>query len=239
MPPDVLFRALPHWGYSLAVQLCKLLLVPVLSCGLFTQGASAQTSSQAPERPTSDPYTGDLAIFEDPERDEKLQVERVMDLLDISSGSRVADIGAGSGWFTVRSARRVGAEGVVYAVEINRDYIRHIKRRAVKEKLPQIRTILGKPADPLLPKSGVDAVLLLKTYHEIAKPVPFLRRVRDAMRPNARLGVIDKNGIGSDHGVNADVVIKEAEEAGFELVEQHDFVKADEVDYFLIFERRP
>jgi ubiquinone/menaquinone biosynthesis C-methylase UbiE len=220
------------------VQVCKLLLVPVLSWFLFSQGSSGQTGLKAPERPTSDPYVGDLAIFEAPDRAEKLQIERVMDLLDISRGSRVADIGAGSGWFAVRSARRVGAEGVVYAVEINRDYLRHIKRRALKEKLPQIRTILGKPADPLLPKSGVDAVLLLKTYHEIEKPVPFLQRLREAMRPNARLGIIDKNGIGSDHGVNADVVIMEAAEAGFEVVEQHDFVKGDDVNYFLIFEAR-
>ena len=161
-----------------------------------------------------------------------------MDLLDISTGSRVADIGAGSGWFTVRSARRVGADGVVYAVEINRAYVRHIRQRAADEKLPQIRTILGKRDDPLLPKRGVDAVLLLKTYHELSKPVALLRRVREAMRPNARLGIIDRNGIGSDHGVHADVVIKEAAEAGFDLVEQHDFVKADEVDYFLIFEPR-
>ncbi|MBA2243196.1 MAG: SAM-dependent methyltransferase, partial [Chthoniobacterales bacterium] len=79
------------------------------------------------------------------------------------------------------------------------------------------------------------AVLLLKTYHEIAEPIALLRKVREAMRSGARLGVIDKNGIGSDHGLNAAVVIREAKEAGFSLVEQHDFVKGDGMDYFLIF----
>ena len=216
----------------------KRLLIQLLGFVLIAASVRGQTGAKPPERPTSDPYTGDLAIFEDPERDEKLQVERVMDLLGIKSGARVADIGAGSGWFTVRSARRVGPDGVVYAVEINRAYLRHIKRRAKKQQLPQIRTILGKADNPLLPANSVDAVLLLKTYHEIAKPVPLLRRVREAMRPGARLGIIDRNGIGSDHGVNADVVISEAAEAGFALVEQHDFVKGDQVDYFLIFEPR-
>lgn len=190
------------------------------------------------QRPTSEPYKGDLAIFENPERAQKLQVEGVMDLLGIKRGSHVADIGAGSGWFTVRSARRAGTEGIAYAVEINPEYIRHIKRRAKREKLSNIRTILGKPDDPMLPRSSVDAALLLKTYHEIAQPVTFLRRLWPALRSGARLGVIDKNGKGDDHGVNADVVIKEAAQAGFALVAQHDFVKSDGVDYFLIFRLR-
>ena len=192
----------------------------------------------AVERPTSEPYKGDLAIFESPERARKLQVDRVMDLLGIKRGSHVADIGAGSGWFTVRSARRVGTGGSVYAVEINPEYLRHIKRRAKRERLANIRTILGKPDDPMLPRNSVDAVLLLKTYHEIAQPIAFLRRLRPALRPGARLGIIDRNGKGDDHGVNADVVIKEAGQAGFALVAQHDFVKSDSVDYFLIFTLR-
>src|SRR5687767_564223 len=192
----------------------------------------------AAERPTSEPYQGDLAIFEGAERAQKLQVERVMDLLGIKRGSWVADIGAGSGWFTVRSARRVGNEGVVYAVEINPQYIRHIKRRAKREKLANIRTILGKADDPLLPRTSIDAVLLLKTYHEIAHPVAFLRRLRPALRRGARLGIIDRGGKGDDHGVNADVVVQEAAQAGFTLIAQHDFVKSDGVDYFLVFKAR-
>ena len=186
-------------------------------------------------RPTSEPYKGDLAIFEDPKRAENLQIERVMDLLRIKPGARVADIGAGSGWFTVRSARRVGETGRVYAVEINKDYICHIQERARDEKLPNVQTILGKADDPLLAAKSIDAVMLLKTYHEIAEPIALLRHVRKAMRPNALLGIIDRNGNGADHGLNADVVIKEAASAGFELVEQYDFVKADGLDYFLIF----
>lgn len=192
----------------------------------------------AAERPTSEPYKGDLAIFEDPERAQKLQVDRVMDLLGIKRGSHLADIGAGSGWFTVRGARRVGRDGIVYGVEINPTYVRHIKRRAKREKLPNIRTVLGKPDDPLLPQSSVDAALLLKTYHEIARPIAFLRRLRPALRPGARLGIIDKNGKGDDHGLDADIVIKEAAQAGFALVAQHDFVKGDKMDYFLIFKVR-
>ena len=190
------------------------------------------------QRPTSEPYTGDLSIFENADRAQKLQIDRVMDLLGMERGSHVADIGAGSGWFTVRSARRVGTEGIVYAVEINPQYVRHIRRRAKREKLSNIQTLLGKSNDPRLPRSSVDVAFLLKTYHEIAHPIAFLRRLRAALRPGARLGIIDKNGKGDDHGVNAEVVIKEAAQAGFTLAAQHDFVKGDDVDYFLIFNVR-
>ncbi len=200
--------------------------------------APAQPRADRIERPTSQPYRGELSIFEDPQRDEKLQVQRVLDLLGIKAGSAVADIGAGSGWFTVRSARRVGASGRVYAVDINRAYLDHIQRRAKKEKLPMITTVLGKPDDPKLPAASVDAVLLLKTYHELAQPIALLRNLRAALRPGARLGIIDRKGKGDDHGLDAAVVIREAKRAGYALSAQHDFVKGDDVDYFLIFQAR-
>jgi predicted methyltransferase len=195
--------------------------------------------AQRVTRPTSKPYTGDLSIFEDPERAERLQINRVMEILKIKQGSNVADIGAGSGWFTVRAARRVGTSGNVYAVEINRDYLKHIEARAVKEKLSNIHTVLGKEDDPLLEPNSIDAVLILKTYHEIAQPILLLAHLREAMRPGALLGIIDKNGNGKNHGINREVVIKEAGEAGFSLVDQYDFVKPDGMDYFLVFRAGP
>jgi len=198
------------------------------------QGPAAQ--SDRITRPTSEPYKGDLSIFENPGRDERLQINRVMDLLGIKEGSGVADIGAGSGWFTVRAARRVGTSGTVYAVEINPGYLRHIEQRAKQEHLPGIRTVLGKEDDPMLPAQSVDAVLILKTYHEIAQPVRLLMRLRDAMRPGALLGIIDRYGNGGDHGIDSKTVIDEAGRAGFRLVSQYDFVKGDGMDYFLVLE---
>jgi SAM-dependent methyltransferase len=199
---------------------------------------SAQTQTRDDERidrPTSQPYTGSLSIFEDPKREEKLQIGRVMDLLKIKEGSNVADIGAGSGWFSVRAARRVGASGTVYAVDINRDYLNYIDERAKKESLPNIRTILGREDDPLLPADSVDAVLILKTYHEIAKPLRLMRLLRKSLRAGALVGIIDRNGRGDDHGLDQPIVVKELERAGYALVDTYDFVKPDGMDYFLIF----
>jgi len=213
------------------------ILLPCLLSLLIASQVAAQNSSSAksPSRPTSTPYTGDLSIFESPGREQRLQIGRVMDILGISAGKSVADIGAGSGWFTVRAARRVGHDGTVYAVDINPEAISHIDRRAHDESLSNIKTILSKSDDPLLPKDAIDAVLLLKTYHEVADPVSLLLHLRPSLRPGARLGIIDRNGNGTDHGVGRDVIIEEAAKAGFHLQKTYDFVKADKVDYFLVF----
>jgi ubiquinone/menaquinone biosynthesis C-methylase UbiE len=176
-----------------------------------------------------------LSIFESPGREDRLQITRVMDILSIRTGKSVADIGAGSGWFTVRAAKRVGASGAVYAVDINPEAVRYISDRAGKEKLANVKAILSKPDDPLLPRDSVDAVLLLKTYHEVAHPVELLRNLRGALRAGAKVGIIDRNGNGEDHGIGSDVVIREAKEAGYRLMEKYDFVKGDKMDYFLVF----
>src|ERR1700730_15368550 len=200
---------------------------------------SAQSPAQAPaaapgeHRGTSEPYTGDLSIFDSPGRDKRLQINRVMDILGIAPGKTVADIGAGSGWFTVRAAKRVRDTGTVYAVDINPEAIRYIESRIRKENLRNVKPILGKPDDPLLPAT-VDAVLLLKTYHEVAEPIELLRNLRPSLAAGARVGVIDRNGNGENHGVARDIVIREANQAGYQLLEQDDFVK-DGMDYFLVF----
>jgi predicted methyltransferase len=213
----------------------RLLILALLLCPGIVLSAAAQSAQSSPPRKTSKPYTGDLSVFESPGRDERLQINRVMDILGIGPGKNVADIGAGSGWFTVRAAKRVTASGTVYAVDINPEAVRYIDDRAEKEQLHNIKTILSKPDDPLLPANTIDAVLLLKTYHEVARPIDLLRNLHRSLRPGAKVGVIDRNGNGENHGVERDVVIKEALQAGYELIGQYDFVKGDDMDYFLIF----
>src|SRR5271168_4318860 len=117
--------------FRIRIALCTLLLL-VSPASLLTQSAPAEN------RKTSTPYTGDLSIFDSPGRDERLQVNRVMDILGIGAGKNVADIGAGSGWFTVRASRRVGDAGKVYAVDINPEAIRYIRDRAQKENLHNV-----------------------------------------------------------------------------------------------------
>ena len=199
--------------------------------------ASSQTApNDNINRPRSEPYTGDLSIFEDAKRDENLQISRVMDVLKISEGKSVADIGAGSGWFSTRAAKRVGASGKVFAVEINQDYINYINDRAKRENLPNIQTILGTEDDPKLPENSVDAVLILKTYHEIGQPIKVLENLRKSLKKDALIGIIDRNGNGDDHGIKKETVVEELKRAGFALKDDYDFVKPDGMDYFLVFQ---
>jgi ubiquinone/menaquinone biosynthesis C-methylase UbiE len=203
---------------------------------------SLPVTAQAPAHPTSTPYAGDLSIFEEPGRDQRLQIDRVMDLLGLKPGKVVADIGAGGGWFSVRAAKRVAGGpnggGKVIAEDINAAAVDAIRARAIKEGLLNIEPYLGTPDDPKLPPDSLDAALMLKVYHEIAHPAPVLENLRRAMKPGARFGIIDRNGNGADHGLEERVVRKEVEAAGFRQVGRYDFTKADGQDYFLIFEKK-
>jgi predicted methyltransferase len=201
-----------------------------------TAKTSAQPSSAQETRPTSKPYTGDLSIFEYPDRDTKLQIERVMDLLGITAGKNVGDLGAGSGWFTVRASKRVGPTGAVLAQDINPLAIEYIGKRIRKDGLTNVRTVLGTPDDPSFPPGSLDAVLMLKVYHEIEHPLTVMRKLRASLRPGAKIGIIDRNGSGTNHGLNHDVVEKEMGQAGYKLVGTYDFTKADGQDYFMIFQ---
>ena len=205
-----------------------------LACiGVLCLSSSAAQVAAPEQRPTSTPYTGDLSIFDNAGRADRLQINRVMDTLGILPGKRVADIGAGSGFFTVLAARRVGNQGTVYAEDINPDAIQYIDTRLKKEDLHNVKTVQGKPDDPRLP-DPVDAVLLLKTYHEIAQPIVLFRNLRGSLGKNAKVGVIDRNGDGTNHGVGRDVVIREMKDAGYKLIQQEEY-KKDGMDYFLIF----
>lgn len=239
-----------------ALAFAKLILLSIFAALVFTGCQTASLSSieasatptplaEMPNsgdninRPVSEPYTGDLSIFEDKNRAENLQINRVMDILNIKEGSSVADLGAGSGWFTTRAAKRVGAKGRVFAVEINQEYINYINDRAKKENFANIQTVLGSENDPKLPNDRIDTVLILKTYHEIGQPVQVLRHLKKSLKKNALLGIIDKNGKGDDHGIEKAQVISEAKRAGFVLKEEFDFTKADGMDYFLVFRSAP
>lgn len=220
-----------------------------LAVGFFTLFVASQTSverngkASTPQpsqtndnisRPTSVPYDGDLSIFEGENRAKNLQIDRVMDILQITAKKNVADIGAGSGWFTALAAKRAD-KGTIFAVEINQQYIDHINARALKENLPNIRTVLGKPDDPMLPRKSVHAVMILKTYHEIAEPIRLMKNLKKSLKKKALVAIIDKNGSGDDHGLDKDSVIAEMKLAGYKLKGEYDFVKADGMDYFLVF----
>jgi len=181
-----------------------------------------------------------LGELEGPDRDEWQQPERIMDALAIADGSRVGDIGAGGGWFTVRLARRVGPNGRVFAEDIQRQMIESIQRRVAREGLRNVDPILGTPLDPRLP-TGLDAVLMVDTYPQLDDPVGLMAHVRRALKPGGRLGIVDfkKDILGPgpdlDERLEPEVIIRDAERAGLRLHAHETFLR---YQYLLVFTPR-
>ena len=182
----------------------------------------------------------DLADLEGPDRDAWQQPWRVMDALGIADGSAVADVGAGGGWFTVRLARRVGPNGLVYAEDVQRQMIDSIQRRVQREGFRNVRIVLGQDDDPRLPAAALDAVLIVDAYHEVQDRIGLLRAILAALKPTGRLGIVDFKSDGGGPGPPLDeridpvVVIRDAEAAGLRLLSHETFLP---YQYLLVFGR--
>ena len=134
----------------------------------------------------------DLGLLEGPDRDKWQKPDQIMDALGVADGSKVADIGAGAGWFTIRLARRVGPNGVVYAQDIQQQMLDAIRRRVEREGLRNVHTTLGAETVANLPAGELDAVLVVDTYPEIrGDRVAYLKNLAAALKPNGRIGIVN------------------------------------------------
>jgi SAM-dependent methyltransferase len=182
----------------------------------------------------------DLGILEGPDREVWQRPDQIMDALGIAENSVVAEIGAASGWFTIRLARRVQPNGRVYAEDIQAQMIEVINRRLPRENLRNVFTVLGDADDPKLPKNSLDAILMVDAYHEIEKPIALLRNASLALKPDGLIGIVDFNMSGGgpgppmDERLDPERVIREANAAGLVLVARPNFLR---YQYMLVFER--
>lgn len=182
----------------------------------------------------------DLGLLEAPDRDEWQRPHQILDALGIADASVVADVGAGSGWFTVRLARRVGPNGLVYAQDVQPEMLAAITRRVQREGLANVRPVLGRGSDPRLPGRTLDAVLIVDVVHEIEDRVTLFRNLAAALKPLGRIGVVDFRGGGAGPGPEAqdrvapETIEAEAAQAGLVLQRRETFLP---FQYFLIFGR--
>ena len=172
--------------------------VPCLLILLGCATAAGQQPFPKPDRPVAAITTAEYS--DEATRDRHGEADRVMDRLGIAPGVRVADIGAGSGYYVIRLARRLGPSATIYAEDVSREYQKGLAARLAREGISDVTLVLGRPNDPQLPAASVDVALLSHMYHEIENPYEFLYRLRPALAPGARVGIIDNDKPTQRHG---------------------------------------
>jgi ubiquinone/menaquinone biosynthesis C-methylase UbiE len=178
--------------------------------------------------------------LERPEREMEEEPDKALDALQLTRGSSVADVGAGSGYFTVRMAERVGPDGRVYAVDIQPEMLRLLGERLKRGRITNVTPVLGAIDDPKLPEATLDLILMVDVYHEFSEPQKMLRRMRAALKPGGRLVLLEYRKedptvpIRFEHKMSVAEAKMEVEAEGFTLA------KVDEAlprQHILIFTR--
>ncbi len=192
-----------------------LLAASCLSTG--NRADSDQIHFPAPNRPVAPIISS--AYSDEKIRDAKEEAARVMERLGIRPGIRVADIGAGDGYYTVRLARRLGDSATIYAQDVNVDYLNRLKVRLEREKIRGVRLILGMPNNPRLEPNSIDIALLAHVYHEIENPYEFFYRLKPALTGNGRVAIIDVDRPTPNHGTPPPLLRCELEAIGYRQID--------------------
>jgi SAM-dependent methyltransferase len=202
--------------------------LPLLAATLLVAACSPQgeaTKAQAapvkrdaagfpmPDRPVAGIVASEWSTG--PDRDAADESGQLVRGLEIRPGMAVADIGAGSGYHTLRLSPAVGPTGVVYAEDIVEAYLSGLKREAERRKLSNVKIVVGTPDDPKLPKGAVDRAVMVHMYHEIESPYALLWRLGASLKPGGRVGVIDMDRPTHSHGTPPSLLKCEFEAVGY------------------------
>lgn len=178
-----------------------------------------------------------MAWLERPGRSEEENTELAIANLPIKKNSVVADIGAGSGYYTFRIAEKV-PEGKIYAVEIQQDALDYIQEKAANLNFDQVVPLMGSEKSPNLPANEMDLIIMVDVYHELEFPREMLQSIRESLKPDGKLLLIEYRGEDPEvaikplHKMTVDQVEKELTANGFELVKNGQFLN---IQHFLIF----
>lgn len=186
-----------------------------------------------PDRPVAKVVSTQFA--NEDAREERNEAQVVMDLADIRPGMTAADIGAGEGYYTIRLAERVGADGRVLAQDISRDALERLGRRVERERLENISIKLGESADPQLPADSFDRIFMVHMYHEVTEPYAFLWRMWPALNAEGQIIVVESESPVGRHGLPHTLLFCEFEAVGYVLVEYIE--RPDIKGYFARFAR--
>jgi len=208
----------------------------------FTMSVSAQdfkaesgapaSAFPKPDRPVADIVS---PIWHDEkERDDAGEPRQLVRLLGINSGTTIADIGAGSGYYVVRLSPIVGPHGRIIAEDVVPEYLQDLRSRVHDLGLQNVTISLGEPHDPRLPVGSLDTAILVHMYHEIAQPYALLYNLVPALKPGARVGIVDAYGPTSEHGTPPSLLRCEFTAVGYREVSLDRLTGSDA--YLAIFE---
>lgn len=228
VPRNVRKGTVPARLRALGFALCAIALL--LSCQR-TESAGNGPRFPTPERPVAPILSP--AYLDEQTRDAEREAERVMDRMGIRPGTRVADIGAGEGYYTVRLARRLGPSATLYAEDVRPDYLAQLSARLRQEGIQGVRLVLGLPRDPRLSAAAIDVAILAHVYHEIENPYEFLYRLRPALVPGARIGIVEADRSTPEHGTPPALLRCELAAVGYRQVDFMPLVPPD--TYLAVF----
>lgn len=195
---------------------CVITALAVLLASCSPHAAGAAPTFPRPDRPIAEIVSPTWASG--PDRDKADESGQILRGLGIREGMAVADIGAGSGYHTLRLSAVVGASGRIYAQDVMAQYQAALKAEAVRRKLTNVEFVLGTPDDPGLPPASVDRAILVHMYHEIAQPYALMWNLAASLRPGALVGVIDVDRPTHRHGTPPALLRCEIEAVGYRQV---------------------
>lgn len=173
-------------------------------------------------------------------RDAMQRPQQTLDAIPITPGARVADLGAGKGYFTWKLAQAVGPEGRVWSVEVEDGLVAELERGVAERGLTNVEVVRGGYEDPALPDAGIDVVLLSSVYHHVGDRVAYMQRLQRDLAPGAVIAILEPRPtweswlllLPPGHGVAPDVIRDEMREAGYRRVATHDFLAAHSFQIF-------
>ena len=208
-------------GTSARSQEIKYLGAPGVPANAFPQAQRPVAGIVSPSRST------------EKQRDAADEAGQLARLMDLKAGMTVGDIGAGSGYHTVRLSPLLGPSGQVTAQDVTRDYLRQLAGRIRRLKLLNVTLALGEPHDPRLPAASLDAAILVHMYHEVAQPYAFLYNLVPALKPGARIGIVDLDRPISQHGTPLGLLRCELAAIGYREIAVHNL--GGDAGYLAIF----
>jgi ubiquinone/menaquinone biosynthesis C-methylase UbiE len=216
-------------------------LAVVIALVAATSALPADTSHDATSRHAFDDPAYWSKVFDDPARAAWQKPDELVAALGLQPGQRVADLGAGTGYFSRLLSKAVGADGTVFAVELEPSLVAHLRDRAEREGTRNVVPVLASANDPRLPAGLLDVVLIVDTYHHLDDRIVYFRTLRRALRPSGRIAIVEWQkrplpvGPEMEHKLARESVVDEMADAGYRLVDEPRFLP---YQYFVIFTPR-